>query len=300
MMKRTKARPAVPDLRRLRTKHAINDEGRDFVIGDLHGCYTRLQQLMQHVGFDTGRDRMFSVGDLVDRGPNNEDCLRLLNCPWFHPVQGNHEQMMVAYFANQPGGDFWEPNGGSWGVQYKGTMHRGAREIQALIEQAAELPLLATVEMKDNRRFHVLHAELSLVMQISDDDLDDPERFVDIALSEGEDSASIVWGRETFGALYGRTVTQALRQFMKPIVHQVEQSAGGVLSPIYCGHTILHQPTTIGNRTNIDTGGFLSYDRPRMPAEDWAGLTMAEPLTRGFWIANDRGVTETAPLLLTS
>jgi len=299
-MKRRKARPAVADLKPLRIKYPINDEGRDFVIGDLHGCYMRLQQLMEHVGFDKGKDRMFSVGDLVDRGPHNEDCLRLLTCPWFHPVQGNHEQMMVAYFADQPTGYFWEQNGGSWGIRYKGSTNGDAQEIHALIKKAAELPLMATVEMKDGKRFHVLHAELSLVRPISDEDLDDPELFSDIAMSEKEDGAAIVWGRETFGALYGRTVTDALRRSMKAIVQQVERCAGDAFSSVYCGHTILRQPTTIGNRTNIDTGGFLSYDRPRMPAEDWAGLTMAAPLTGEFWIANDKGVTETRPLLLAS
>ena len=128
-MKRLTARPAVPGLRSFRMKHPVNDHGRDFVVGDLHGCYERLQQLMEHVSFDSDKDRMFSVGDLVDRGPRNEDCLRLLNLPWFHPVQGNHEQMMVAYFADHPTGDFWEQNGGSWGIRYKGALRGDAPEI---------------------------------------------------------------------------------------------------------------------------------------------------------------------------
>lgn len=40
-------------------KLKANPHGRDFVIGDLHGCYDFLQKLMQHVEFDYKKDRLF-------------------------------------------------------------------------------------------------------------------------------------------------------------------------------------------------------------------------------------------------
>lgn len=52
-----------------------NERGRDFVIGDLHGCFDELMLLMQHVRFDMTVDRLIAVGDLVDRGPRPRDCL---------------------------------------------------------------------------------------------------------------------------------------------------------------------------------------------------------------------------------
>lgn len=42
---------------------------------------------------------MLSVGDLVDRGPDSIGCLKLLEAPWFHAVMGNHEQLLLNYFA---------------------------------------------------------------------------------------------------------------------------------------------------------------------------------------------------------
>ncbi|MGL9724118.1 metallophosphoesterase [Sodalis sp. (in: enterobacteria)] len=33
------------------------------------------------------------LGDLIDRGPQSEACLPLLENPWFRSVRGNHEQM---------------------------------------------------------------------------------------------------------------------------------------------------------------------------------------------------------------
>ena len=52
-----------------------NDRGRDFVVGDLHGCYDALMRQLDARGFDPAADRLLSVGDLVDRGPDSRRCL---------------------------------------------------------------------------------------------------------------------------------------------------------------------------------------------------------------------------------
>ena len=59
--------------------HDTNINAHDFIVGDLHGCRAMLDTLLAHVGFDGSRDRLFSVGDLVDRGPDSEGCLDLLH-----------------------------------------------------------------------------------------------------------------------------------------------------------------------------------------------------------------------------
>ena len=45
-----------------------NRTGRDFVVGDVHGCFRTLEQALGQVGFDRERDRLFSVGDLASTG----------------------------------------------------------------------------------------------------------------------------------------------------------------------------------------------------------------------------------------
>ena len=52
---------------------------------------------MELIGFDKTKDRMFSVGDLPDRGIDSYGTLQLLNESWFYPVLGNHEQMFYSY-----------------------------------------------------------------------------------------------------------------------------------------------------------------------------------------------------------
>ena len=47
----------------------LNRRGRDLAVGDIHGYFALLQQALNRVGFDPVCDRLFSVGDLTDRGP---------------------------------------------------------------------------------------------------------------------------------------------------------------------------------------------------------------------------------------
>lgn len=94
--------------------YTINTKGADYVVGDIHGCFTKLQEALNKIGFNPEVDRLFSVGDLVDRGPESVDCDEWLAKPWFHAIRGNHEQMAIDAVSG-----FYEPsnyisNGGAW------------------------------------------------------------------------------------------------------------------------------------------------------------------------------------------
>ena len=76
-----------------------NRAGRDFAVGDIHGAYDLVIQAMDEVGFDPSCDRLFSVGDLIDRGPGSYRCARFLAQPYVHAVRGNHEDMLIDLYA---------------------------------------------------------------------------------------------------------------------------------------------------------------------------------------------------------
>lgn len=64
---------------------------RTIVVGDLHGCYDELMELLESVSF-TADDRVVCVGDLVTKGPKNREVLDLfMNDPRFRTVIGNHD-----------------------------------------------------------------------------------------------------------------------------------------------------------------------------------------------------------------
>ena len=49
--------------------------GRDLVVGDVHGRFCTLDPALQEIKFDPGRDRLFGVEDLVNRGPHSDDAI---------------------------------------------------------------------------------------------------------------------------------------------------------------------------------------------------------------------------------
>ena len=69
--------------------------GRDFVVGDVHGEFPTLERLLERVAF-TPSDRLFALGDLVDRGPQSADAIAWLESGRITlSVRGNHEQMLL-------------------------------------------------------------------------------------------------------------------------------------------------------------------------------------------------------------
>lgn len=69
----------------------LNIQGRDFVIGDVHGSFDAVIQGMRAVKFDRTRDRLLCTGDLVDRGPGSHRVVEFLQQPYVHCVRGNHD-----------------------------------------------------------------------------------------------------------------------------------------------------------------------------------------------------------------
>jgi len=69
-----------------------------YAIGDIQGCFTALQQLLRTAGFDAAHDRVWLVGDLVNRGAESLAALR-----WAREmgdrlvmVLGNHDLHLLA------------------------------------------------------------------------------------------------------------------------------------------------------------------------------------------------------------
>lgn len=184
------------------------------MVGDIHGHYDLLKEELSYEGFNPSRDRLFSVGDLIDRGPKSLRCLKLLNEPWFFATRGNHEQMMIdcikdASFPN------WRRDYGQWLDEISETE---SREWANLL---AELPIAMTIDCGD---FHVgiCHAEPS-----------------------GRDWQRMIKDPACYKQMmWGRTVLRG--EGYLGLVDGVDFTVHG--------HTPVPQPRRVGNRFFLDTG----------------------------------------------
>jgi serine/threonine protein phosphatase 1 len=208
---------AYPIVRR----HEANLIGRDFVVGDLHGCVDALRYLLREIVFDPACDRLFSVGDLIDRGRHSEEALALLDKPWFFPVLGNHEEALCLVAEGVMRQSAWNALGGEWAQRLPPHV------LRAYAARLRTLPLVRVVG-SGSRRFNVLHAEF-----FGDDAALDTGVFTERVRQQ------MIWGREL--ALGGGVA---------------ERQIG--LSPTYCGHTPMREIGRIGAQIFIDTGAFAS------------------------------------------
>lgn len=210
-----------------------NSIGQDYIIGDIHGCLSEVKNLMQFVSFDKRKDRLFSVGDLVDRGPDSLGALRLVKESWFFPVLGNHEQMMLDSLAHKPGYrqhlENWVINGGNWHRQLD---DKEFAELEELCEYVKELPLVISIGKDTDSRMNIVHAELNIDKnfdQTTDEDIDD--WFFD-----ENNEINMVWGRQVVQLKH---------------LHKAEREG---LSLTVAGHTPITTPIKVLSHMFIDTG----------------------------------------------
>lgn len=205
-----------------------NKVGRDFIVGDIHGCFTKLECELYNIGFNKEKDRLFSVGDLIDRGPESEKAIEYLSYPWFFAVRGNHEQMAIDGYHSHRG----DPaalhliNGGGWFY----NLHENDQRNTVVV--FGDLPIAMTVKTKRGS-FGITHAE-----PCSNDWLEALE------LISSVDKYSIkksIWGRDK------------LKSKDKTNIKNVDH--------VYCGHTPIDNVITLGNTTFLDTGAVYKGGR---------------------------------------
>jgi len=72
-----------------------------YAVGDIQGCYKPLKKVLKKAGFDPAQDKLWCVGDLINRGPDSLKVLRYLKslgdaCV---VVLGNHDLHMLKLVA---------------------------------------------------------------------------------------------------------------------------------------------------------------------------------------------------------
>ena len=206
-------------------RFAGNAAGRDFAVGDIHGCFSHLSRSLEAIGFDASVDRLFSVGDLVDRGPESDQVLEWLDKPWFQAICGNHDFMVWRAALGQPYPEVdYRQYGGAWLEELP------VEEQRRIGEGLAALPLAMEVETASGI-VGLVHADCPF------DDWHEMQA-VPWASVEPTDALGFccLWSIERYSRRYASTI-----QNVRAVVH---------------GHMVLKAPELLGNVHFIDTGGW--------------------------------------------
>ncbi|GAB4229338.1 MAG: metallophosphoesterase family protein [Elainellaceae cyanobacterium] len=73
--------------------------GRRIFVGDVHGHYDGLMQLLNTIAINSD-DQLYFVGDLIDRGPKSAHVVQFVRENAYPCVLGNHEQLLLEAFPS--------------------------------------------------------------------------------------------------------------------------------------------------------------------------------------------------------
>ena len=118
-----------------------------YLIGDIQGCYDSLQRLLQKIVFDPATDKLYLCGDLVNRGGQSLQVLRLLKSieQSVSVSLGNHDLHLLASYDRSP-------NGGSGNIEFDAVF--AAPECDSLLDWLCAQPLACWSEEHQLLRVH--------------------------------------------------------------------------------------------------------------------------------------------------
>ncbi len=207
------------------------------VVGDIHGCYEELIQLLEKLGYSRAQQGMYKhpearklvfLGDLTDRGPQSIKVIELV----YELVQqelalyspGNHCDKLYRYFLGRD-------------VQVRHGLETTVEEYQHLSP---------THQEEISHKFKKLYEEAPLYLQL------DEGRLVVAHAGIREDFIGHTHKRVRTFVLYG-DITGEKHENGMPVRRDWAKKYGGEPIIVY-GHTPVKESRRVGNTINIDTG----------------------------------------------
>lgn len=232
------------------------------VIGDIHGCYDELQQLLIKLGYTSTNDgwshpdkrQLVFLGDLTDRGPDSLSVIRLVyqlvvkdRVAKYTP--GNHCNKLFRYFLGRP-------------VKIQHGLETTVKECLALPHQDRQ-------EIK--QQFITLYEAADLYLEL-------PQ--VNAIIAHAGIKQSLIGKQtketETF-VLYG-DITGEIDEHSRPVRKDWAQHYKGSMWIIY-GHTPVLTPRIVNRTINIDTGCVFgnALTAFRLPEEKTVSVPSKQP-----------------------
>lgn len=221
---------------------------RTFVIGDIHGRYNALLNVLMISGFDMENDRLITLGDICDGGRQTKQCYDLLlKVKNRIDIIGNHDLWFLDWILHGTKEPIWTEQGGH------ATMESYGFKRENVPKEHTDLIKNSLVYMLDNKNRIYVHGGFKPGVPI-----------------ENQDMLLIVWDRSLIE--YARGYKQAGKSIEgRPIPNYTHVFVGHTSTQIYGGT----EPIRFNNLTMMDCGG------------GWNGrLAMVDVDTHKYYVSN--------------
>ena len=189
-----------------------------FAIGDIHGCASKLKNILDKVHINAKRDTLVFIGDYIDRGPDSKKVIDIILNVKRHMADvvcliGNHEHMLINYYLHGMDEEMFFANGGDITAHDYGLKRTDRRVKMNIPDEHLDF-YRSLLPYYETDQFIFVHAGLRPGIPLSRQHMDD-----------------IIWIRNDF--------INSTYNFGKKVVF---------------GHTPLAKPLIELNKIGIDTG----------------------------------------------
>ena len=215
----------------------LSDEGRVYVVGDIHGRTDLLDRMVALISRDLEANPIsnsltVTLGDYIDRGPDSRGVIeRLVRNPFptrLVALKGNHEALLEAFLSNPSVAEHWRQLGGLETIHsYRvpvgelmiGRNHENAAEGLRAAVPEEHLKFLASLQTSITvGKYFLCHAGVRPGVPLERQSIED-----------------LLWIRDEF--------LNSTADLGKIVVH---------------GHTPTERPEILPNRINVDTGAYAT------------------------------------------
>jgi serine/threonine protein phosphatase 1 len=193
-----------------------------FAIGDIHGCYDQLLELLKKIPINFKQDTLVFMGDYIDRGPNSVEVVDYLiklkkRVPGIIFLKGNHEDMLEKYLDGTD--------------RFTYLLNGGQQTLDSYLSRSTKTGIHPIPP--DHMEFF---KSLRLVYETDDYIFVHAGLRPKVAL-DSQETEDMLWIRDKF--------LHSGYDFGKPVIF---------------GHTPLGKPLVESNKIGIDTGAVYGHD----------------------------------------
>jgi serine/threonine protein phosphatase 1 len=151
--------------------------GSIFVIGDIHGTASKLDQLMAKLNINAKEDTLVFLGDYIDRGPDPKRVINTLleirkTIVNVICLRGNHEQMFLDYYFENKEEDMFMSNGGITTLISYGFQGSNVKETMRIPESHMDF-LMTLKPYYETDHYIFVHAGLRPGIPLERQDVND-------------------------------------------------------------------------------------------------------------------------------